>query len=165
MIYWLFGRSGSGKTSNSIFAKHRTKNLITTPIYVLDGDELRMGLTHDLGLSRVDRILNVRRAAYVAEMFHEAGHIVLCAFETPYAEQREIIKEILGDTVKLIYIKCGVAELMRRDSKGLYKSGKIKQDNFEPPTEVDLMIITQGRPVEDTAIELSEYILKCEVEG
>src|SRR5690606_23907407 len=82
-VIWLTGLSGSGKSTiaraveRELFA-HGYRTML------LDGDQLRHGLNGDLGLSPADRAENVRRVGAVAQLFYEAGHVVLCTFGSPY---------------------------------------------------------------------------------
>jgi adenylyl-sulfate kinase len=128
-IIWLTGFSGAGKTTLS---KEIEKGLHDMGVhtYLLDGDNIRHGLNRDLGFSKEDRKENIRRIAEVAKLFADAGLVVICAFITPYEEDRREIRKIIGDNELInVYVKCPIDVCIKRDPKGLYKKalkGEIK---------------------------------------
>src|SRR5260370_16477884 len=64
--------------------------------YALDGDNLRRGLTRDLGFTDFDRVENIRRAGEVARLMIDAGLVVLCAFVSPFRAERRMVPELMG---------------------------------------------------------------------
>jgi len=123
-ILWFTGLSASGKSTLSrqvervLFARG-------CQTYILDGDNVRFGLSRDLGFSPGDRTENIRRIGEVAKLMLDAGLIVLTAFISPYRTDRDVNRELVenGDFVE-IYTKCALEECERRDPKGLYRKAR-----------------------------------------
>lgn len=124
MTIWLTGLSGSGK---STIAKQVESIIINQKkmCYILDGDNIRFGLNRDLGFSDNDRKENIRRIAEVAKLMNQAGIIVITAFISPFIEDRENAKKIIGaDKFKEVFISTPIDECEKRDSKGLYHKAR-----------------------------------------
>lgn len=117
--YLLTGLSGSGKTtlSREVFKK----NCHLFPMLVLDGDEIRSSLNMDLGFSEADRLENIRRCGEVAKIAIRQGITVLLALIAPYENGRQLLHQILGNSLEIIYVKCPLRECKKRDPKGNYK--------------------------------------------
>ena len=138
---WFTGLSGSGKSTlacevEKILFKEGDRT------YVLDGDNVRHGLNSNLGFSNEDRTENIRRIGEVTKLFVDAGIIVLAAFISPFKEDREKVRHLLGDQNFIeIYVKTELETCEKRDSKGIYKKarkGEIKNftgisSPYEPP--------------------------------
>lgn len=129
-VIWLTGLSGSGKSTianETAVRLHGRGELV----YILDGDNIRMGLNKDLGFSDDDRKENIRRIAEVAKLLSDAGVIVITAFISPFREERERAKDIIGrDNFLEVYVNADLGVCEERDPKGLYKkarAGEIKQ--------------------------------------
>jgi adenylylsulfate kinase len=148
---WFTGLSGSGKTTLA----HGLERILVErgfAAYVLDGDNIRHGLSGDLGFSPDDRRENIRRIGEVAKLFVDAGIMVLCAFVSPYRGDRERLRSALpqGDFVE-IYVKASLAICQARDPKGLYEkaaTGEIGDLTgvgapYEPPEQPDLVLDTE----------------------
>jgi bifunctional enzyme CysN/CysC len=121
---WLTGLSGSGKSS---IAYEVEKRLIAAGhlCYVLDGDNVRHGLNRDLGFSPHDRGENIRRIAEVARLFNDAGIIIITAFISPYLEDRQQAKEIIGDSRFIeVFLDTPIEICEKRDPKGLYEKAR-----------------------------------------
>ena len=121
---WLTGLYGSGKTTiaNELSSKLHNEGLLT---YVLDGDNIRMGLNKDLGFSDDDRKENIRRIAEVANLMTDLGVIVITAFISPFEKERQMAKDIIGeDNFTEVYIKSDIKVCEERDTKGLYKKAR-----------------------------------------
>jgi bifunctional enzyme CysN/CysC len=120
MVIWLTGLSGSGK---STIANALEKKLFSMGMhaYVLDGDNMRLGLNKDLGFTREDRAENVRRVSEVAHLLYDAGIIVVVALVSPYAEDRAQAKALFpkGDFAE-VWVKTPAKVCAERDPKGLY---------------------------------------------
>lgn len=120
-VIWLTGLSGSGK---STIANALEKKLFSLGrhAYVLDGDNMRLGLNKDLGFTREDRAENVRRVSEVAHSLYDAGLIVIVALVSPYAEDRAQAKTLFpeGDFAE-VWVKTPAEVCAERDPKGLYK--------------------------------------------
>ncbi|ETN95807.1 adenylyl-sulfate kinase [Zhouia amylolytica] len=128
-LIWLTGLSGSGKSTIACALEQRLheQDLKT---YVLDGDNIRRGINKNLSFSPEDRSENIRRIGEIANLFIDAGVIVLAAFVSPYKEDREHVKEIVGaDNYVEVFVNASLEECERRDVKGLYakaRKGEIK---------------------------------------
>lgn len=139
---WLTGLSGSGKTTiaNQLDLHLYNKSIRT---FVLDGDNTRQYLNYDLDFSREGRRENIRRVAEVARLFNEAGVIVITALISPFQEDRENAKNIIGsEYYNEIYINSDLESCIKRDTKGLYKKaleGNLKNfTGIDSPYEVPL---------------------------
>jgi len=119
-VIWLTGLSGSGK---STIAEALVPALRAAGISAmhLDGDDLRTGLCSDLGFSPEDRQENIRRTAEVARLFCRSGTVTICSLISPLRAHRDLARQIIGDSFREAYVKCEVAECIRRDPKGLYR--------------------------------------------
>lgn len=127
-VLWFTGLSGSGKSTiaNALDEVLHGRGLKT---YILDGDNVRMGLNGDLGFSPEDRKENIRRIAEVAKLFADSGTIVLTAFISPYIEDRDAAREVIGDDFVEVFVDTPLDVCEDRDPKGLYKkarAGEIK---------------------------------------
>jgi bifunctional enzyme CysN/CysC len=121
---WLTGLSGSGK-STVAFAIEKRLMAQEQLCYVLDGDNVRHGLNRDLGFSPQDRSENIRRVAEVARLLNEAGMIVITAFISPYREDREQAKKIIGeDRFIEVFVDAPIEMCEKRDPKGLYEKAR-----------------------------------------
>ncbi|MGV8862694.1 MAG: adenylyl-sulfate kinase [Pseudomonas sp.] len=147
---WLTGLSGAGKSTiaNALELAMVERGRHT---YLLDGDNVRMGLCRDLGFSDTDREENIRRIAEVARLFVDAGLIVITAFISPFQRDRAIARNVIGDKAFVeIFIDTPLSECERRDTKGLYvkaRSGAIKNftgidSAYEDPVDPDIRINT-----------------------
>lgn len=156
-VLWLTGLSGSGK---STLARRLEKQLFAAgcQTMLLDGDLLRHGLNGDLGFSDRDRSENIRRAAEVARLFFEAGHIVLCTFISPFAKDRAFARSLIptGRFIE-VFVKCDLNVCQRRDPNGLYKkalAGQIKEftgisSPYESPETPELVVETDLQSVDE----------------
>ena len=128
MVLWFTGLSGSGK-STIANALDDELNKLGKKTYILDGDNIRMGLNKDLTFSPHDRKENIRRISEVAKLFADSGTIVLTAFISPYIADRQDARELIGDDFNEVFVDTDVEECIKRDPKGLYKkalAGEIK---------------------------------------
>jgi bifunctional enzyme CysN/CysC len=120
-VIWLTGLSGSGK---STIANTLEKKLFSLGmhVYVLDGDNMRLGLNKDLGFTREDRAENVRRVSEVARSLYDAGLITIVALVSPYTEDRAQARALFpeGDFAE-VWVKTPAEICAERDPKGLYK--------------------------------------------
>jgi len=127
-VLWFTGLSGSGKSTlaNSLDEKLNSKKYNT---YILDGDNVRMGLNKDLGFAPEDRKENIRRISEVAKLFADSGKIVMTAFISPYSKDRDEARKLIGNDFVEIYVNTSLDQCIERDPKGLYKkalNGDIK---------------------------------------
>ena len=163
---WFTGLSGSGK---STLAHAIEKRLVerSCAAYVLDGDNLRHGLSSDLAFSPEDRREHIRRAGEVARLFTDAGVIVLCAFVSPYRADRDRIRAGMapGDFIE-VEVRASLATCRERDPKGLYakaRTGVITDLTgvnapYEPPLAPELVLDTEQASVEDNVASVLAYL-------
>ncbi len=147
---WLTGLSGSGKSTIAVaLLAHLTAAGV--PAYCLDGDNLRHGLTGDLGFSAEDRAENVRRVGEVARLFADAGLIAVVPVISPYRAGRDHARRSHRDTgldFLEVFVDTPLAVCEDRDPKGLYaraRAGELTgltgvDDPYEAPTAPDLVV-------------------------
>lgn len=164
---WFTGLSGSGKSTLANALELRLAAMGKHTM-LLDGDNIRMGLSQDLSFSDEDRTENIRRIAEVAKLMNDAGLIVLTSFISPFAQDRALARSIIGDDFVEIYISTPLEECERRDVKGLYKkarNGEIPaftgiSSPYEAPASPDIWIDTSRYSVEESAEMLLREIQK-----
>ena len=171
-VVWLYGLSGSGKSTISNGLEKRLFEM-GNHTYCLDGDNTRLGLNKDLGFSSVDRLENVRRVAEVAKLMADAGMIVFVSLITPYEEQRALVKEILiNERFLEVFVECDLATCEQRDPKGLYKKARAGEilkftgisDPFEEPMENTFRINSAKFDVNECVIRIAEELSRIQKE-
>lgn len=153
---WFTGLSGSGKTT---LANEIEKRLHSFGIHtmLLDGDNIRHGLSKDLGFNEEDRVENIRRIAEVSKLMNDAGIVVLTSFISPFERDRQRARDIVGEDYIEIYVSTSLEECERRDYKGLYEKarrGEIPnftgiQSPYEVPMKPEIVIDTEGITIEE----------------
>ena len=165
-VIWLTGLSGSGKSTIANGVEKRLHALGMHP-YVLDGDNLRMGLNSDLGFTPEDRAENVRRISEVAKVLVDAGLIVLVAVISPFETDRQRAKSLFEEGEFLeVFIDTPVEVCVERDPKGLYKKasrGEIPNftgvgQGYETPKNPDLHLKGDADLGENVSKILGEII-------
>jgi bifunctional enzyme CysN/CysC len=141
-IVWFTGLSGAGKSTIANIVEQRL-HAMGHHTTMLDGDNVRHGLSRDLGFTEADRVENIRRSGEVARLMAEAGLIVLCSFISPYRAERIGVRNLVGDGEFIeVFVDTPIEECMKRDAKGLYakaKAGLIKNfTGFDAPYEAPL---------------------------
>ena len=164
-VLWFTGLSGAGKTTlaleleQALFAKG-------WQAYVLDGDNVRHGLSSDLAFSPADRTENIRRIGEVAGLFADAGFLVLTAFISPYRADRDMARNAATDAFHEVYIEADVETCEERDPKGLYvkaRRGEIPEFTgisapYEVPENPELVIDTAALDVPQSLAKLLGYV-------
>ncbi len=167
---WFTGLSGSGKSTIARAVERRLFDAGRT-VTVLDGDNLRMGLSHDLGFSRYDRSENIRRIAQVARLFNESGALALAAMICPYESDRALARTVIGEDRYIEVFVCAPIEVCEsRDPKGLYRkarAGEIENftgvsDTYETPRNASLVLDTEKSSIEEC---VARVILHLEEQG
>ena len=165
-VLWFTGLSGSGKSTlaNALDEKLNSNNFNT---YILDGDNVRMGLNKDLGFSPEDRKENIRRISEVAKLFADSGKVVMTAFISPYSDDRDEARKLIGDDFIEIFVNTPIDECIERDPKGLYKkalNGEIKgftgiDAPYQEPknAEIEIKDMTIDESVNFILIKLKDY--------
>jgi adenylylsulfate kinase len=169
MIIQLCGLSGAGKSTLAQEArvKLEAKNI---PVEIIDGDDYRRHICKDLGFSREDRMENIRRLGFIADKFSRHGIVAIICAINPYEEVRAELRSSYRD-VLTVYVKCSLEELMRRDTKGLYRRAMLPDghndklrnlsgvgDPFDVPAEADLEIDTAHESVSDSTQKLVDLV-------
>jgi adenylyl-sulfate kinase len=168
VVIWLTGLSGSGKSTvaNELSLQLFQSGKIS---FILDGDNIRMGLNKDLGFSDGDRKENIRRIAEVAKLISDAGVIVITSFISPFAEERTKAKEIIGEENFIeVYVSTPLDVCEVRDPKGLYKkarNGEIPNftgidSPYEVPQNPDIILETEKFSPLDCAKQIKDYLKK-----
>jgi len=158
VVLWFTGFSGSGK-STLAHAIEEQLHQQGCKTFVLDGDNIRHGLSSGLTFSEQDRKENLRRIGEVSKLFVEAGVIVLTAFISPFSEDRERVRSLMphGDFLE-VYVDCSIEVCEERDVKGLYRrarAGEVKEFTgissiYEPPEKPELTINTEQETLEES---------------
>ena len=166
MVIWFTGLSGSGK-STLANAVNEVLHLDGLSTYVLDGDNIRHGLCKDLGFSDEDREENIRRIGEVANLFMNAGIITITAFVSPFNNDRNKVRKIIGskDFIE-VYCSADIDVCESRDTKGLYKKarlGEIKEftgisSPYEAPVNPEIVVDTGTLNLNDSVEEVINYL-------
>ncbi len=166
---WFTGLSGSGK---STLANEVESELFKMGVhtYILDGDNIRHGLNKDLDFSELGRKENIRRIGEVAKLFVDAGLIVLTAFISPFREDRNNVRKLLGENEFIeIFVDADLETCEERDPKGLYKKarqGEISNftgitSPYEKPENPELKIFNgKGTDVKQNATLVIDYLIE-----
>jgi adenylylsulfate kinase len=168
---WLTGLSGSGKSTVAVAAEKALRGLGRLT-YILDGDNVRMGLNSNLGFSPDDRTENIRRIGEVAKLFTDAGIIVFSSFISPYRSDRDQVRDIMADDDFVeVHVAASLETCEGRDVKGLYKkarAGEIPEFTgisapYEEPLKPELVLDTNDKTVEESVAHLVAYLEKAGV--
>ena len=166
-VVWLTGLSGSGKSTiaNAAESILHAKGYRT---YILDGDNIRHGLSKDLGFTAADRVENIRRIAEVAKLMVDAGLIVLTAFISPFRAERDMARSLFaeGDFLQ-VFVDTPLEVAEARDPKGLYKKARRGElpnftgidSEYQKPIQPDLVLNSNEMSVEDAAKRLIEQVV------
>jgi adenylylsulfate kinase len=168
-VVWLTGLSGSGK---STIAHEVERQLMENGVhsYVLDGDNVRTGLNSDLGFSDGDRQENIRRIGEIARLFADAGLVVITAFISPFRQERDTARSLVGhERFYEVFLDCSLDLCEERDPKGLYKkarSGEINEftgidSPYEEPESPELVLDTGALSVEECVGAIIELLVEA----
>jgi bifunctional enzyme CysN/CysC len=165
-VVWFTGLSGSGKSTIANLTERRLHGL-RCRTYLLDGDNVRLGLNKDLGFTDADRVENIRRVAEVARLMVDAGLIVLVAFISPFAAERAMARALVGpDEFVEVHVDAPLAVAEGRDPKGLYKKARRGlltnftgiDSPYEPPEQPEFRIDTTVTPAGVAAESLVDFL-------
>lgn len=165
-VVWLTGISGAGKSTiaNELEERLNEQKIHTV---ILDGDNIRSGLNKDLGFTDRDRAENIRRVAEVAKLMAEAGLVCIVSFISPFQNERQMAKELIGDEKFIeVYIDTSIEEAERRDVKGLYlkaREGKLKNftgihSPYEVPENPSIHIQTKNISAAEAAQQVMQSL-------
>ena len=170
-IIWLTGLSGSGK---STLANALEGELLKAGhhSYLLDGDNIRLGLNKGLGFSDADRVENIRRIGEVAKLFADAGLIVITAFISPFRADRDMVRALVapGEFIE-VFVRAPLDVCEQRDPKGMYKkarAGVIKQftgidSPYEEPLKPELVLDTAQHDLQQSTKILLDALRRAGV--
>ena len=165
-ILWFTGLSGSGKSTiaNAVEAKLLESQKHT---YLLDGDNVRMGLNKGLTFSDEDRVENIRRIGEVSKLFVDAGVIVLTAFISPFIADRKQVRDLVkADEFIEVFVDTPLEVCEGRDPKGLYKkarNGEIPNftgisSPYEAPLSAEIVVENDGISIDEAAEIVVSYL-------
>jgi len=165
-ILWFTGLSASGKSTlaNAVESKLLALQKHT---YLLDGDNIRMGINKDLGFTDQDRNENIRRIGEITKLFVDAGIIILTAFISPFQRERDLVRSLVKkDEFIEIFVDTPLEICESRDPKDLYKKARQKEilnftgisSPYEAPSNPKIHIRTDIRSVEESADEIIHYL-------
>ena len=139
-------------------------------VEVLDGDVVRENLSKELGFSKEDRAINIRRIGFVSKLLTRNGVATIVAVISPYREVREEVRREIGDFVE-VFVQCPLEELIRRDAKGLYAKalrGEIPNftgvsDPYEEPLNPEVLVQTHLETLEQSIAKVLTRLeeLRC----
>ncbi|MEO7426010.1 MAG: adenylyl-sulfate kinase [Fibrobacteria bacterium] len=155
-VIWFTGLSGSGKSTIANALELRI-NQAGKLSYLLDGDNVRMGLCSDLGFSESDRKENNRRVRHVAKLLWDANVLTLVSFISPFREERVLTRELIGADFIEVFVDTPLAICETRDPKGLYvkaRKGEIPQftgisSPYEPPELPEITLHTDRESIDE----------------
>ena len=163
-VVWFTGLSGAGKSTlaSRLAPVLRGRGL---NVEVLDGDEVRTNLSKGLGFSKEDRDTNILRIGYVARLLARNGVAVITAAISPYADIRRQVRESVDNFIE-VYVDCSLAELTRRDVKGLYEKalrGEIANftgvsDPYEAPVAPEVHVDSEHESEEQSLAVILAYL-------
>ena len=165
-VVWFTGLSGSGKSTiaNEVDYELNQRGIRTV---LLDGDNIRHGLCSDLGFSAEDRVENIRRIAEVAKLMADGGIVVLAAFISPYRDDRQKVRDCMGDMGLVeVFVKAQLETCETRDPKGLYqkaRAGLIKNftgidDPYEAPLVPEVVLDSDLKTVTELSAEMVQWL-------
>ena len=165
ILLWFTGLSGSGKSTVASALEKRLHGMGKLT-YLLDGDNIRHGLNSDLGFSEEDRIENIRRIGEISKLMVDAGIITISTFISPFREDREKVRKLLGKKFIEILIDCPLEVCEQRYPKGIYKkarNGEIKNftgidSPYEKPENPEITVSTHLNSLDECVDEIIKYL-------
>ena len=163
--------SGSGKSTLAHSVEEKLHNL-DCRTFVLDGDNVRHGLSSNLSFSDDDRKENIRRIGEAAKLMMESGVIAMTAFISPFKKDRNLVRKLLpqGDFIE-IYCNASLEACESRDVKGLYKRARAGEINnytgidspYEAPDNPELIIDTESESLEESVTKVIDFLKSKEI--
>ena len=165
-LLWFTGLSGSGKSSIANILEKKLQAMGRHTI-TLDGDNVRHGLNRDLGFTKADRVENIRRVGETSKLMVEAGLICIASFISPFASEREMVRNLMGDGEFIeVFVDTPLEVCEKRDVKGLYakaRAGELPNftgisSPYESPVNPEIRIDTTDLSAEDAADSIIDYL-------
>jgi bifunctional enzyme CysN/CysC len=172
-MLWLTGLSGAGKSTIANLVEKKLHSL-GHHTYVLDGDNVRHGLSKDLGFTDADRVENIRRVAEVGALMVDAGLIVLLSFISPFRSERRMARELVTEDEFIeVFIDVPIEVAEERDCKHLYEKarrGEIKNftgidSPYEHPEAPEIHIDTSRVTAEEAADQVLDELRRRGIIG
>jgi adenylyl-sulfate kinase len=163
-VLWFTGLSGAGKTTLAEEVAHKlSQNDIKYER--LNGDDMRTHITSDLTYNREDRIKNIKRVSYIANLLSKNDLRVVADFITPYKEMREHLRDTICNYIE-VFVHAPLEECERRDVKGLYKKAREGiipnftgiTDDYDNPIEPHIIVNTKEESIEQSVQKIVDYL-------
>lgn len=162
---WFTGLPCSGKSTIAKKVEEKLREKGYDKIEILDGDELRTNLSKELGFSREDRDIHIKRIGFICKLLSRNGVISIVAAISPYRGVREFNRREIGNFIE-VYCKCPLKVCIQRDIKGLYRKaiqGEIKNftgidDPYEEPLNPEVILMTDKETIEESANKVIEKL-------
>ncbi len=163
----LTGLTGAGKSTLARAVERKLFDMGRS-VVVLDGQNMRLGISKDLGFTASDRSENLRRSVEVARLFNDAGMLCIAAFVAPDdSVRRKAADRVGGDRFLVVHLSAPVDVCRTRDTEGHYRladQGELANfpgvsAPYEPPADPDLVLPTHEWPVArcvDAVVKLLE---------
>lgn len=167
-LLWFTGLSGAGKSTIADIVEQKL-NTEGKHTYLLDGDNIRHGLSRDLGFTDEERVENIRRVGEVAKLFVDAGIIIITSFISPFRSDRRLVRELFDpDEFIEVYVSAPLEVCEKRDPKGLYRrarAGEIPHftgidSAYEEPEREHIILDTANNSAESCADQLINYMVE-----
>ncbi|MXX43760.1 MAG: sulfate adenylyltransferase subunit CysN [Acidimicrobiales bacterium] len=124
----------------------------------LDGENVRMGISRDLGFSTQERSENLRRVSEVARLANGQGLIAIAALVAPDHVVRQRARDLVGaERYVEVFVDTPIEVCRERDPHGLYAmadQGEIPRfpgvtARYDRPTDADLRVDTSAQSVDE----------------
>lgn len=165
-VVWFTGLSGAGKSTlaNSVEAELYRRGIHT---YILDGDNVRSGLNNNLDFTDEGRKENIRRIGEVSKLFTDAGLVVMSAFISPFNEDRDIARGIIGENFIEVFVDADLSTCEERDPKGLYEKARAGiipnftgiSSPYERPVNPEITVNTTLHDINTCTEQIVNYII------
>jgi adenylyl-sulfate kinase len=166
-VWWFTGLSGSGKSTIAEALKKRLQ-AFGKKVHLVDADDIRAAYPQPLGFSREDIRENNRRHACLAWEMMSSFDDIIVAIISPYEEDREMVRRIIGPTFRLVYASTPLEICIARDTKGLYaKAARREMDDligapnskipYEPPASADVEVDTSRLSIEEAVDKIIRF--------
>ena len=175
LTVFFTGLSGAGKSTLANALVYKLMEMEDRPITLLDGDIVRQHLSSELGFSKEDRDIHVKRIGYVASEITKHGGVAICAPIAPYSNTRKTVRNMIDEVGSFveIHVSTPLSVCEERDVKGLYKrarAGKILDftgvsDPYEEPQNPEITIDTSDISVEESSAIIIDKLRSMKLLG
>jgi len=175
LTVFFTGLSGAGKSTLANALMYKLMEMEDRPITLLDGDIVRQHLSSELGFSKEDRDIHVKRIGYVASEITKHGGVAICAPIAPYSNTRKTVRNMIDEVGSFveIHVSTPLSVCEERDVKGLYKrarAGKILDftgvsDPYEEPQNPEITIDTSDISVEESSAIIIDKLRSMKLLG